>query len=133
MREIEFEPELAIRIQKQYQMEKAPANLKELIEFARGQVLANPDGKKWVASVREGMIAIGETDTDRGQSVMSPDGHEVRVMCGYDAIGTALLRGEGLVKVSCFHCGEKMEIQIKDGELAHASHPSVLFWIGDGP
>ncbi|MFW9809366.1 MAG: organomercurial lyase [Candidatus Thorarchaeota archaeon] len=133
MRVIKFEPELAKRIQKQYQMEKPPANLTELIEFARGQVVANPDGPKWVAAIREGKLAIGETDTERGQSVVSPDGREVKVMCGYDAIGTSLLRGEGLAKVSCFHCGEKMEIQIIDGELARASHPSMLFWIGDGP
>ncbi|MHA1934922.1 MAG: organomercurial lyase [Candidatus Thorarchaeota archaeon] len=133
MRNITFEPGLAKRIKKQYRMETPPTNLTELIEFAKAQVLATSGGREWVASIREGKVAIGETDTDRGHSIVSPDGREVKVMCGYDALGTTLLRGEGLVKATCFHCGEKMEIQIEDGKLVHASHPSILFWIGDGP
>ena len=132
MRDITFEPGLAKRIQKQYRMEKPPVNLTELIEFAKAQVLATSGGREWVASIREGKVAIGETDTDRGHSIVSSDGREVKVMCGYDALRTTLLRGKGLVKATCFHCGEKMEIQIEDGELVRASHPSILFWIGDG-
>jgi hypothetical protein len=133
MREITFEPRLAKRLQKQYQMEKPPANLTELIKFAKAQVLATPGGREWVASIREGKAAIGETEEDRGHSIVSPDEREVNVMCGYDVLGTTLLRGEGLAKVTCFHCGEKMEILIEDGELVSTSHPSILFWIGDGP
>ncbi|MHA2069608.1 MAG: organomercurial lyase [Candidatus Thorarchaeota archaeon] len=133
MREITFEPKLAERLQKQYGMEKPPANLTELIKFAKAQVLATDGGREWVASIREGKVTLGETDVDRGQSIVSPVGSEVKVMCGYDSLGAALLRGEGLVKATCFHCGEKMEIEIGDNELVRASHPSIVFWIGDGP
>ncbi len=133
MREVIFEPELAERLGKQYRMEKPPANLIELIEHVNAQVRARPGGAEQVAPIREGKVTIGETDAERGQSLVAPDGREVNVMCGYDALATALLRGEGLVKATCFHCGEKMEIQIKNGELVRASHPSILFWLGDGP
>lgn len=133
MREITFEPRLAKRLQKQYRMEKPPANLTELIEFTKAQVLATPGGREQIASIREGKVTIGETDLDRGQSIVSSDGRELKVMCGYDSLATALLRGEGLVRATCFHCGEKMEIEIKDGELVRASHPSIRFWFGDGP
>jgi len=133
MREIPFEPQLAKRLQKQYQMEKPPSNLTELIEFARAKVLATDGGREWVASIRDGTTTIGETDEDRGHSIVSSDGREVKVMCGYDALGTSLIRGDGLVKATCFHCGEKMEIQIEGGEPVIVSHPSILFWIGDGP
>jgi hypothetical protein len=129
MRNITFDPRLAERLQKQYGMKKPPANLTELIEFARAQVLATSGGREWVASIREGKVTIGETDVDRGQSIVSQDGREVKVMCGYDALGTSLIRGEGLVKSTCFHCGEKMEIQIENSEPVCTSHPSILFWI----
>ena len=97
------------------------------------QVKATPGGAEQVAPIREGKGTIGETDAERGQSIVVPDGREVKVMGGYDALATALLRGEGCVKATCFHRGEKMEIQIENGELVRASHPSILFWLGDGP
>ncbi|MFX1485311.1 MAG: organomercurial lyase [Promethearchaeota archaeon] len=133
MREIIFEPQFAKRLQKQYKMDAPPANLTELIEFSKAQVLATNGGRELIASIRKGKVAIGQTDENRGQSIVSPDGHKVNVMCGYDALGTVLLRGEGVAKVSCFHCGEKMEIQIEGSKLVRVSHPSILFWIGDGP
>ncbi|MFW9787844.1 MAG: organomercurial lyase [Candidatus Thorarchaeota archaeon] len=133
MRKIPFDPQLAKRLQKQYQMEKPPADLNELIDFARAQVIATDRGREWIASIRDGKMAIGETDADRGHSIVSQDGREVKVMCGYDALGTSLIRGEGLINATCFHCGEKMEIEIKGSELVRVSHPSILFWIGDGP
>lgn len=133
MREVKLDPDLSKRLQKQYGMGKPPATLTELIKFARAQVLATAGGREWVASIRKGKVTIGETDIERGQSIVSPDGREIKVMCGYDSLGTALLRGEGLVKATCFHCGEKMEIEIEDSKLVRTSHPSIVFWIGDGP
>ncbi len=133
MKDVVFEPRLAERIQKQYKMKKPPVNLTHLIEHVKAQVLATPGAKEQISSIRTGTMTIGQTDSDRGQSIVAPDGREVKVMCGYDALSTALLRGEGLVKATCFHCGEKMEIQIEGGELVRSSHSTILFWLGDGP
>lgn len=133
MRREVLEPRLAERLQKQYFMERLPADLGELVEHVKKKTRSTPGGREMIASIREGKMTLGQTNQDRGQSIVSPSGEEVKVMCGYDALGSALLRGEGLVKATCFHCGERMEIQIRDSKVVETSNPSILFWLGDGP
>ncbi|MEE8239247.1 MAG: organomercurial lyase, partial [Nitrososphaerales archaeon] len=133
MRREVLEPRLAERLQKQYFMERLPADLGELVEHVKKKTISTPGGREMIASIREGKMTLGQTDQDRGQSIVSPSGEEVKVMCGYDALGSALLRGEGLVKATCFHCGEQMEIQIRERKVVETSNPSILFWLGDGP
>lgn len=133
MKRAALEPRLAERLQKQYLMEKPPADLGELIEHTKNRTISTPGGREMIASLREGKITLGQTREDRGQSIVSPSGEEVNVMCGYDALGSALLRGVGLVKATCFHCGQKMEIEVMDSKVLKTSNPSILFWLGDGP
>ena len=78
MKDVVFEPRLAERIQKQYKMKKPPVNLTHLIEHVRTQVLATPGAKEQITSIRTGKVTIGQTDSDRGQSIVAPDGREVR-------------------------------------------------------
>lgn len=64
---------------------------------------------------------------------MYPDGRKVNVMCGFDSMVTALLIGDGTVRASCKHCGERMDMTISGSQLAGAHSPSILWWLGDGP
>lgn len=89
--------------------------------------------KAYFQRMREGRVVMGETTADRGYSVTVPERGEVNVMCGYDAVITALVRGEGRAKGACPHCGEAMEIRIEDRGLASASPESIVFWFGTGP
>jgi len=54
-------------------------------------------------------------------------------MCGFDSLATALLRGHGLVRASCLHCGQRMEVRIEGAKVASASPPSTVFWLGEAP
>ena len=57
----------------------------------------------------------------------------MNVMCGYDALETAVLRGRGLIDAACPHCGERMEIRVEESRIAKASPPSTVFWFGAPP
>ena len=128
-----LEPVLAERLAKRFQTPGPPATLMDLVNAVRERLQAQPESAKAIRALRTGPDVIGETTKQRGQSIVTADRGEVNVMCGYDAVATALLRGQGTVRATCFHCGEKMEIEIKDTTLAKASHPGIVFWLGDGP
>lgn len=128
-----LDPECAERLQHTYGLERPPSTVGEYAELARRRIASSPELLAFLRQVREGAAAIGETEADRGQRVQTEDGSETGVMCGYDALATALLRGGGTVRASCFHCGERMEATLRDGALVDASPSSIVFWLGDGP
>lgn len=123
-----IDPRLAKRLKVVWRLSRLPRNLDDFIDLFR----ASDRFQLYADIVKKGR-AIGETIAQRGQSIVYQDGHEVNVMCGFDSIVTALLMGEGTVRASCMHCGEGMEIRVKDSRLVDASSPSIVWWFGDGP
>lgn len=91
-----------------------------------------PTLRELFEQVRLGNAVLGECSEDHGYSIVLPGRGEVRVMCAYDALMTAALRREGKVRGSCPHCGEKVVVQIENGEVNQASPPSIIFWLGTG-
>ena len=122
-----LDPRLSERFRTAYKLGEPPRTLSA---FAR---LLAERTRGWLERVRSGDRVIGQTDMERGQSVALADGAATNVMCGYDALMTAVLRGQGLVPASCFHCGAKMEVHIEDGRAVDASPATTVFWLGDGP
>lgn len=123
-----LDPRLAGRLHQVWRLARPPRSLEDFIGLFR-------DSDRYEGyrdRVKEGR-AIGETSARRGQSIVFPDGREANVMCGFDSMVTALLIGEGTVRASCRHCGERMEMTISDTRLAGASSTSILWWFGEGP
>ena len=54
-------------------------------------------------------------------------------MCGYDALMNALLRGAGVIKGTCVHCGEAMEFELLGDDITRQSTSDLTFWLGTGP
>jgi hypothetical protein len=133
MTRVLFDPRLSKRLKETYKLSKLPTTLDEFIELGRAIVQASPELQEYIERIKSGEVVVGETETDRGQSVVLPDGREVRVMCGYDALTTLLLQGQGTFHASCVHCGEKMEVRIEKGKIESSSSLTIVFWFGDGP
>jgi len=123
-----LDPRLAGRLQQAWQLSRPPRSLDDFIGLFR----ESDRFQRYRDLVKEGR-AIGETSARRGQSIVYPDGREANVMCGFDSMVTALLVGEGTVRASCRHCGERMEMAVSDSRLGGASSSSILWWFGDGP
>lgn len=130
--EIRLEPRLGKRLQRIYRLPKRPTTLDEYIQIGKEMVMSNPEGPKYIEAIRTGKVVVGETDEERGYSV-DKGGRRVNVSCAYDALHTAVIRGEGLIKAACSHCGKKMEIQIKESRVVDASPPSIMYWLGAPP
>lgn len=123
-----LDPRLAKRLQQVWRLSRPPRTLDDFIDLFR----ESDRFQRYRETVKAGR-AIGETTASRGQSIVYPDGREASVMCGFDSMVTALLMGEGTVRASCMHCGERMDMMISDSQLVEASSPSILWWFGDGP
>jgi hypothetical protein len=54
-------------------------------------------------------------------------------MCGYDTLMTNILRGGGLSRGWCVHCGELVEVEVSGQQVTRLSSPEVIFWLGAGP
>ena len=128
-----FDPRLSERFQKTLGLSSSPATIEELIALGRKRYESGSELGNYYRSVASGDRVIGETDADRGQSIALPDGREVKVMCSYDSLMTAVLRGRGSVEAACPHCGEKMRVTVVDGSVTDTSSESIVFWLGDGP
>jgi hypothetical protein len=128
-----FDPRLSKRLKETYKLEKLPTTLTEFVELGRGLVQTTPKLQEYIKRVKSGEVVVGETNANRGQSIVLPDGREVRVMCGYDALTTLLLRGQGSFRASCLHCGEKMDVKIENSKIVNASSSTIVYWFGDGP
>jgi hypothetical protein len=133
MSNVLFDPRLSKRLKETYKLEKSPTTLAEFTELGRALIRVTPELQEYIERIKSGEVVVGETEEKRGQSVVLPDGREVRVMCGYDALTTILLRGQGSVRASCLHCGEKMEVMIEKSKIVSASSPTIVYWFGDGP
>jgi hypothetical protein len=133
MTRVLFDPRFSKRLKETYKLAKPPSTLDEYIKLGRAIVQASPELQEYIEHIKSGEIIVGETETDRGQSLILPDGRKVKVMCAYDALTTLLLRGEGTFHASCIHCGEKMEIRIEKSKIVNASSPTIVYWFGDGP
>jgi hypothetical protein len=133
MFKVMFDPRLSKRLQATYKLERPPTTLTEFVELGRALIQASPDLQEYIGHIKSGDVIVGETEEDRGQSIVFPNGREVRVMCGYDALTTLLLRGQGVFNASCLHCGAKMEVKIDNGKVFSASSPTIVYWFGDGP
>jgi hypothetical protein len=96
------------------------------------QVMSNPEGPKYIEAIRSGKVMVGETGEERGYSIDKED-HRVNVSCAYDALHTAVIRGQGLIKAACPHCGEKMEIRVEGSQVATVSPQSTVYWLGAPP
>jgi hypothetical protein len=123
-----LDPRLSRRLQQAWRLQRPPRSLDEFIELFR----QSDRFQRYREIVKEGH-AIGETSSQREQSIVYSDGREANLMCGFDAMVTAILVGEGTVRASCRHCGETMEMTVSDSQLTGASSPSIFWWFGDGP
>ena len=128
-----FEPRLAERFRTTYRLAKAPRTPNEFADFWRDRLDADPRMRELFRRVRDGTAVIGETAANRGQVVFLPDGRKANVMCGYDSLMTAVLRGRGSVHAACFHCGERTEVHIEEGRSVRIMPETAVFWLGDGP
>ena len=126
-------PELARRLKDVYALPREPTSMEDYYALVHEKSEGNPQTKAYIQKMREGQVIMGETPADRGYSVAIPERGKVNVMCGYDAVITAVVRGEGQARGACPHCGEAMDIRIEDGQLAHASPEAIVFWLGTGP
>lgn len=131
-RKYTLEPRLGGRLQRIYGLAKKPVTLAEYIALGRELVMSQPEGRKFIEAVRSGKAVIGETVEERGYSI-DKDGHRVNVMCAYDALHTAVIRGQGLIHAACPHCGERMEIRVEGSRVVNASPPSIVYWLGAPP
>lgn len=130
---VKLDPRLGQRLKKTFKLSKIPKTVQEFADLGAEIVETSSELRKYVKFIQEGKIVIGETDAKRGQTYVTPDGKKVNVMCGYDMLATSLLRGEGGIRASCFHCGKRMEIIVKNKKVTKFSSPSIVYWLGDGP
>lgn len=128
-----LDPTLAERLKDIYHLARPPATITEFADLLRARHREKPQSREFIERVRSGEAVIGECGEEHGYSLLNPDGREVKVMCAVDALMTSLLRGQGLIKAACPHCGEKMEIGIKEKKVVSSSPPSITFWWGTGP
>ncbi|MDX1534077.1 MAG: organomercurial lyase, partial [Thermoplasmata archaeon] len=133
MDEAGINPELAGRLKRDHRLPREPTSLEDYFILARATTEANPQVAAFFERMRRGQAVMGETPSDRGYSVSIPERAEVNVMCGYDAVVTAVLRAEGEARGACPHCGAQMRIRIRDGHLAEAEPETIVFWLGTGP
>ncbi len=126
-------PELAKRLAQVYQLPREPTSMKDYYALVRGGNEENPQMEAYLEKMRKGQVIMGETPASRGYSVSIPEREKVNVMCGYDAVVTAVLREDGRAEGACPHCGEAMAIHIKEGRLERVDPDSIVFWLGTGP
>ena len=127
-----LEPKLGERLQEVYDLRTVPKDISSFADLWHRRLNSSKRARNFIASVREGKQAIGETDAERGYSI-SHDGKRVNVMCGLDALATAYLRNGGFIHASCPHCGMKMDAQIVEKRIINKSPASMIFWLGTGP
>jgi hypothetical protein len=102
------------------------------MQLGMEQVMRNPEGPKYIEAVRSGKVVVGETGEEHGYSI-DKEGHRVNVSCAYDALHTAVIRGTGLIKAACPHCGEIMEVRIEGIRVVSSSPQSIVYWLGAPP
>lgn len=127
-----LDPKLGERLKRIYGLKREPKSADEFYTLARARRSEVPEMEAYIDRIRRGKAVMGETAADRGYSVKS-GARKTNVMCGYDAVITSVLQGSGLTRGRCPHCGEAMEIDIVDRELAKVAPASVIFWLGTGP
>ncbi len=116
-----------------YNLSKTPGTLDEFGQLLVQRTTTRQRLQERLELVKEGKAAIGECGEKHGYSMTLGDRRSVEVMCAYDALMTSILQGKGEVHATCPHCGEKMDVRIKATEVAKASLPSIVFWLGAGP
>jgi hypothetical protein len=115
-------PELARRLKSVYGLPREPTSVEDYYALVEARSRENPQTEAYIQKMRDGEVVMGETTADRGYSVAIPERGKVNVMCGYDAVITAVVRGEGRAQGRCPHCG-----------VARAIPDSIVFWLGTGP
>jgi hypothetical protein len=130
---IRIDKPFGLRLKKTFELSKVPKTVQEFADLGYKIVDASDEMKEYIKQIQEGKIVIGETDAKRGQTFVAANGKKANVMCGYDMLATSLIRGEGGIRATCFHCGKKMEINVKDKKITSSSSPSIVYWLGDGP
>ncbi|MFQ5987154.1 MAG: organomercurial lyase [Thermoplasmata archaeon] len=125
--------ELGRRLKRVYGLPREPTSIEDYYALVEEGSQANPQMEAYLQKMRKGQVVMGETAADRGYAVTIPERGKVNVMCGYDAVLTAVVRGEGRAEGACPHCGEAMDVRVEGGNLAHASPDSIVFWLGTGP
>ncbi|MFQ6012838.1 MAG: organomercurial lyase [Thermoplasmata archaeon] len=128
-----MDPELAKRLRRVYGLPREPTSVEDHYALVQAGNEDSPQAQAYFRGMREGRVVMGETVADRGYSVAIPERGRVNVMCGYDAVITAVVRGEGRAQGACPHCGDAMDIRIEEGQLARATPDSIVFWLGAGP
>ncbi len=131
MLETALDRELGKRLERVYKLSRRPETLVELQALFR-EKRNNPAVEVYLERVRSGAGVIGASSGPTSYRNVLAEG-DVDVMCGYDALMNALLRGAGVVQASCVHCGEAMVFDLRDHDLTRQSTPELLFWLGTGP
>ena len=131
MLETRLDPELGKRLEHVYKLSRQPTTLGEVRELFKAK-RDNPDIEAYVEKVRTGEAVIGACRSDTPYANVLAEG-EVDVMCGYDALMNALLRGAGIIKGNCVHCGEAVELELQGDDITRQSTPELVFWLGTGP
>lgn len=129
--EAALEPELAERLQQIYRLARRPDTLGALRELF-GEGRREPQFEHYLERIRSGAGVIGAARGATPYANVLAEG-EVGVMCGYDALMNALLRGGGTVRGSCVHCGEALELELAGEEIVRRSSAGMVFWFGTGP
>ena len=119
MLETTLDLELGKRLERVYKLSRRPETLVELQALFR-EKRNNPAVEVYLERVRSGAGVIGASSGPTPYRNVLAEG-DVDVMCGYDALMNALLRGAGVVQASCVHCGEAMEFDLRD----HDTHPAI--------
>ena len=123
--------ELGERLKHVYKLNRSPQTLHDVQILFAERRQKNPHLYGYLELVKQGDAIIGACKSQTNYANYFSEG-EIRVMCGYDALMNVLLRGSGIARGHCMHCGESLELEIADQKRMRLSHPNLLFWLGTG-
>ncbi|AEB12749.1 alkylmercury lyase [Marinithermus hydrothermalis] len=128
-----LDPEFAARLHRIYRLARPPTTPADFGALLRERNRTDPARRAFFEQVQAGHAVIGACTQARGYRLDLPDGATIQVMCAYDALMTALLRGRGEVRAECPHCGAPTHLVIEAHALTRATPDTAVFWWGSGP
>ena len=128
-----FEPELALRLQRIYGLERRPKDPREFFRLLKVLSEKSSGTKDFLALVKSGRAVIGASKHPTKDWVITEKAKKVFTYCSYDTLMTAILQRHGEIGSSCPHCGEAMTVRIEGGDLESFSPKGMMFLWGTGP
>jgi hypothetical protein len=94
-----------------------------LDSLEEGDLLLRAKGTQQITSIYP--LSLAPTK----HQVVLEDGKRLFAMCAIDALGVANMFNRDVEAISqCEWCQERMNIEIKNGEIVTKSHPQILIW-----